>query len=407
MGIKLGLVGLGSFGTQFAKLFAVHPNVSRFALCDCEPSKIKQQLENPAIAAKVKPEDCFETLDDMCKADLDAIAVITQPWLHAAQCIQVMESGKDVYSAVPIVCLPDMDETLEWCQKILDTERKTGKHYMLGETTVYRPLTMFCSRMAREGRFGEFVFAEGEYIHDVDTTGSNLRNVRKLRTTGKIGEQYATFMKKYVDAGIKDTPMNYPTHSISGPIHVMKAHALQVSAYGTPNTNNDPFFQNTSHSNVTALFKLDNGASLRICEFREIGASSIDRICSETFRIFGKAGSFSANRWEENKRTNPDTVIPRTSQELTENEMRDPLPKDVQDAFKALLMPNATPEDDFQPTGHGGSHPYLVNEFVSAVAEHRESAIPSSESTHYMAMAAAAQKSVQNNGEIVKVQSLS
>ena len=103
MGIKLGLVGLGMFGSQFAKLFKSHPLVDKIALCDCEPAKIRKFLDDPFMAPKVSPRDCYETLDDLCKSDVDAVVVITQPWLHAPQCLQVINAGKHVYSATPVV----------------------------------------------------------------------------------------------------------------------------------------------------------------------------------------------------------------------------------------------------------------------------------------------------------------
>jgi hypothetical protein len=37
MGISLGLVGLGMFGSEFAELFKSHPAVDRVALCDRVP----------------------------------------------------------------------------------------------------------------------------------------------------------------------------------------------------------------------------------------------------------------------------------------------------------------------------------------------------------------------------------
>ena len=41
MGISLGLVGLGSFGSCFVPLFKSHPLVDRVALCDQEPERLK------------------------------------------------------------------------------------------------------------------------------------------------------------------------------------------------------------------------------------------------------------------------------------------------------------------------------------------------------------------------------
>ena len=45
MGIKLGLAGLGAFGTVFAPLFASHPLVDAIYLCDAEAEKIKQNAD--------------------------------------------------------------------------------------------------------------------------------------------------------------------------------------------------------------------------------------------------------------------------------------------------------------------------------------------------------------------------
>mgnify|MGYP005889767887 FL=1 len=106
MGISIGLVGLGSFGSAFAPLFKAHPLVDRIALCDCEADRIAKFAQDPFFADKFDPRDAYSSLDEICRSDLDALVIITQPWLHAPQCIQAMESGKSVYSAVPLTCLP-------------------------------------------------------------------------------------------------------------------------------------------------------------------------------------------------------------------------------------------------------------------------------------------------------------
>lgn len=83
--------------------------------------------------------------------------------------------------------------------------------------------------------------------------------------------------------------------------------------------------------------------------------------------------------------------------------MRDPLPGEVAAAFKKILQPNAKPGDDFVPTGHGGSHPYLVHEFVDAVAHDRTPAISVWDAVRYTAMGAVAHKSALQGGKTLKV----
>ena len=401
MGIKLGLVGLGSFGKAFAPLFIGHPQVDSVGLCDAEADRMQDILNSPEMAKKVDRKCVTTSFDEICKSDCDALVIITQPWLHAPQCIQAMESGKDVYSAVPVICLPDDMEMLDWCAKIIDTVKSTGKQYMLGETTIYRPQTMFCARKAAAGEFGEFVYAEAEYAHDLDSECS-LRQVQERRQAGKIGAQHDALMKPYFDRGCLSHPMSYPTHSVSGVVEVMRAKPLTVSAIGYRNRNNDPYFKTYDFSDISALFRLENGAAFRVCEMREISANI--GLQGEDFRIFGTSGSYSCNEWRCNGRTAPTPEIKlNKAVHVTDEEMRDPLPREVLEAFHQMLHPGEAPKTDFVPSGHGGSHPYLVHEFISAVCEHRVPRISAWDAAMYMAMGVAAHQSAQKDGEIVKV----
>ena len=381
MGIGLGLVGLGSFGSEFAELFMSHPQVERIALCDLEPDRIREFATRPSWQSKLDQKDVYSSLDEICRSDLDALVIITQPWLHAAQCIQAMESGKHVYSAVPVVCLPDGDEILDWCDRLVSVCRRTGMHYMLGETTYYRPQTMFCRGRAREGAFGDFVYAEGEYFHDVDSA-CNLREVMSSRLAGRAGRQWEKRSKVYEERGVRTGPMHYPTHSTSGPISVMNTHAARVCAWGYANQTGDPYFDANAFSNEVALFQMANGATLRICECREIGHPG-----REMFRVYGTRGSFENDHWLDNN----------SSLELAVEEMRDPLPEGVVQAFK-----EATGKMNFHG-GHGGSHAYLAHEFVDAIAHDRRPAINVWEAVRYMAAGVMAHKSALRDGEILEV----
>ncbi len=389
MGISLGLVGLGEFGSAFADMFKSHPLVDRVALCDREPERIDAFAKKESFQDKFDPKDAYGSFDEIVGADLDALVIITQPWLHAPQAVAAMEAGKDVYSAVPVIWIPDSDEILDWCDRIVETSRTTGKHYMLGETTYYRPEAMYCRRKAAEGAFGGFVFAEGEYFHDVDLPSCNLRDVRKHRTASTSGKEWLEKILEYRRRGVKDGPMHYPTHSISGPVSVMGAHMTKVSAWGTPPPEGDDYFVDAAFANETALFQMSNGAAARICEYRNIGVMG-----REMFNILGTEGTFygGGDGWGESRWI---TKVDATS--LTVDQMRAPLPEDVYNAFRACSKTS----DAYG--GHGGSHAYLVHEFVEAVAQHRQPAINAWEAVRYMAAGATAHKSALAGGELLNV----
>lgn len=409
MGISLGLVGLGSFGSAFAPLFKAHPAVDRIAFCDIEADRVKRFTEDPFYQDKLSVRDAYLSLDEICRAGLDGLVIITQPWLHAAQCIQAMEAGMHVYSAVPILCVPDGDEILDACDRIVETCRRTGRHYMLGETTYYRPQAQFCRRMAAQGAFGDFVYAEGEYCHDVDSS-CNLRQVSRHRGVGRAGEEWRSRSRTYQDRGVLSGPMHYPTHSTSGPVCVMGAHATKVTAYGWKNRTGDPHFNSYAFTNEFALFRMSNGATVRIAETRE--AAGILAKDGETFRVMGTLGSFSEDRWFAIERPDLSAIdydnLPKpTARAVPGTEMFEPFPPDVTAAFKRAVYRDLDETElqnrEFTPGGHGGSHPYLVHEFCSAVAEGRSPVINAWEAARYMAMGVMAHKSALRDGETLEV----
>jgi predicted dehydrogenase len=175
--------------------------------------------------------------------------------------------------------------------------------------------------------------------------------------------------------------MHYPTHSTSGPICVMGAHMVKVSAWAYYNRADDPYFGN-SPSNETALFHMSNGAAVRICEYREIGIAG-----REIFRVYGTRGSFEHDAWCDKHGATP----------LTVDEMRDPLPPEVLEAF------GANRGDAGVYGGHGGSHACLVHEFVDAIAHNRTPAINAWEAVRYMAAGVMAHKSALRDGELLDV----
>jgi predicted dehydrogenase len=385
MGISIGLVGLGAFGSAFADLFKKHPLVYRIGLCDTEPERVKAFAQRPDWQDKFHPRDAFADLDAICRSDFDALVIITQHWLHAPQCLQALQSGKHVYSAVPIICIPDGKEILDWCDKLVTAVEKTGQHYMLGETTFYHPQAMYCRRRAAEGAFGHFTYSEGEYRHAFDSPGCDLRGVLKHRRSSQTGRDYEKLSNAYHERGIRGGPMHYPTHSVSGPMCVMNAHATKVCAWGQRPVTDDPYFAENGEyfANETALFHMSNGSVMRICEHRECTAAS-DR---EDFRIYGTLGTFEQNAWCTREKRQP----------LTVDEMRDPLPPAVAEAWKD------TATNSIAYGGHNGSHAFLVHEFVDAIAHDRVPAINIWEAARYVAAGATAHQSALKDGELLPI----
>lgn len=363
MGISICLVGLGQFGVEFAALFRDHPLVSRVALCDLDATKLA------AAARRFGIHECYGALDDVCRSDIQAVALITQPWRHAEQALQVMRAGKHVYSAVPPVYGPDGEHLLAQCDELVRTVQETGQLYMLGETTFFRAEVAYCRQRAQLGDFGHFAYGECEYWHDLDSPHSNLRDVDRTRW----GAQWNAQKRGAI-------PMHYPTHATASMISIMQSHVLTASALGYERPNEDWFLQDAywgnAFGNEVALYRMANGSVVRHTELRRVGHPG-----REGFRLFGTEASFL---WDE-------AGAHWSTREGVE-------PVDVSAARQALPQPLAA-----NLGGHGGSHAYLVDEFVSACAEERQPRINVWEAARYMAPGIVAHQSALRDGETLAV----
>ena len=137
----------------------------------------------------------------------------------------------------------------------------------------------------------------------------------------------------------------------------------------------DAFWQN-EFSDEVALYRMSNGALVRHSEFRRIGHPN-----REGFRLFGTEGCFlsdvSGARWTT--REGWDAV------DLSQ--VRDPLPQPLADDLG----------------GHGGSHAYLVHEFVDSCNRERTPRINVWEAVRYLAPGILAQKSALRDGEVLSI----
>lgn len=359
MGLSVGLVGLGQFGREFVSLYQRHPLVSRLALCDIDPERLAEVARARGIT------ECYGSLDEICRSDLQALVIITQPWLHWQQAIQALESGKHVYSAVPAVHGADGRQMLEQCDRLVEAVRRTGKVYMLGETTVYRRETMYCLERAARAEFGAITYGECEYWHDMNSPVANLYQVYRNRW----GNLWAPDKQGCI-------PMHYPTHATSSMVEIMGAHMVSVSALGYERPEEDWFTRGTYWNNVygneVALYQMSSGAMVRHAEFRRVGHPE-----RESFRLFGTEGSFvsdvSGTRWTDRNGWS----------ELDLSSVRGPLP----------------PELAGDLGGHGGSHAYLVHEYVSACLEQRLPLTNVWQAVRYLAPGIVAHQSALRDGE--------
>ncbi|WP_353809705.1 Gfo/Idh/MocA family protein [Agromyces sp. SYSU T00194] len=357
-GFAIGICGLGQFAQSFIPLFQAHPGVRRVALADIEPDRAAR------VARHYGVEEAYSSLEQLCESDVDAIAIFTPRWMHAQHSLTALRAGKHVFSAVPAAV------TLEEMTELVTTVEQTGLTYMVAETGYYNPAALYCRERYRRGDFGDFVYGEGEYLHDM----SHGFYEAFQRSGGEQWKSTASF-----------PPMFYPTHSISMILSVTGARMESVSCLGFVDRADDGVFSRevsrwgNDFSNETALFRTSDGGMCRINEFRRVGWRGQ---LSSRMSMYGTKGSYeeqsNARVWNTLDHADQTDLFDFLTSRKTEGFSRKSgeLMPSVHEAMELDFDAGYTPVHPVErlpesfaklPNGHAGSHHFLVDDFVRAV----------------------------------------
>ncbi|MDT7828276.1 Gfo/Idh/MocA family oxidoreductase [Pricia sp. S334] len=359
--IRIAIVGLG-FGAEFIPIYQKHPNAELVAIC--QRNKPKMDKIGDAFGIEKRYTDYDELLKD---PEIDAVHINTPIPNHAGQSIAALRAGKHVACTVP------MATTVEECRQIVELVKETGLTYMMMETVIYSREFLFVKEMYEKGELGRIQF---------------LRASHQQEMAGWPGYWEGL------------PPMHYATHCVGPILALPRAEAEYVSCFGSGRIDEElipkygsPFAVETCH----IQFKdSDLAAELTRSLFNTA------RQYRESFDVYGSKKSFE---W---------TLIEHEDSVIHNGE--DPERVKIPD-FAHLLPDEIAPfttagvydsEDNqhlsfIQGAGHGGSHPHLAHEFLSALPEDRQPYPNAIESANITCVGILAHESAMKGGEIIKL----
>ncbi len=163
--VRVAFVGLGMRGPGAVNRFAHIPGVQIVALCDYEEARA-EKCQEYLRKQGLPPADIYSGAtgyEEICKRpDVDLVYVATD-WDHhfpVAKC--ALENGKNTAIEVPSAM------NLQQCWELINLSETTRKHCMILENCCYDYYEMNALNMAQQGLFGEILYAEGAYIHNLD-----------------------------------------------------------------------------------------------------------------------------------------------------------------------------------------------------------------------------------------------
>jgi predicted dehydrogenase len=356
--INIAIIGLG-FGAEFIPIYQKHPLANMVAIC--QRNKEKAEEIGKAFGIKKVYTDYDELLLD---PEIDAVHINTPIQNHAEQSLKALRAGKHVACTVP------MATTVEECRAIVAETERTGLTYMMMETVIYSREFLFVKEMYEKGELGKIQF---------------LRASHQQEMAGWPGYWEGL------------PPMHYATHCVGPVLALPKAQAEYVSCFGSGRIDENlipkygsPFAIETCH---IKLKDSDLAAEVTRSLFNTA------RQYRESFDVYGSKKSFEWTLVEHEE-----SVI-HTGETPSKVKIPD-YAHLLPDEIASFTTAGVYDSDDnqhlsfIQGSGHGGSHPHLVHEFLTALTDGKSPYPNARQSANITCVGILAHESAMNGGQI-------
>jgi predicted dehydrogenase len=366
--IHIALVGLG-FGAEFIPIYQRHPLARLHAICQRDRKKLD------TIGDAFGVERRFTSFEELLRdPELDAVHINSPIPDHAWMSIAALEAGKHVACTVP------MATSIDDCRRIVELQQKTGRTYMMMETVVYAREFLFMKELYEQQKLGRLQFIQASHQQDMDGWPNYWPGL---------------------------PPMWYATHCV-GPVCALAGLTAEyVSCFGSGSIRKDlakihgsPFAIESAHIKFR-----DSDVSGRI--IRSLFDTA--RQYRESIDVYGSKASVEWPLVEHeplvlHRAKRPEAQIPKYVRapdygKRLPSAIRRFTKKGVYDIAKKTHLSFT------QGAGHGGSHPHLVHEFLSALAQDRAPFPNARQSANWTCVGLCAHESALAGGALVKLPS--
>ncbi len=365
--VSIGIAGLG-FGKEFLAIYKEHPNVGEIAVCTRNPDTLKRVGDEFAIPEALR----FQNYDDMaaCEA-LDAIHIVTPIAEHTPQTLKALRAGKHTACTVP------MATSLEDLREITAAKEASGKYYMMMETSLYTREYLYVKGLVDSGELGRIQYIKGDHMQNMALDG--------------WGDYWRGF-----------PPFYYGTHVLAPILGLLNTRAEAVRCLGSGRVAPDKAEKyGCKYAVETATFRMKDSdvvAEAHRCLFETI------RQVRECFDVYGDKLSFEWEPTVDEGHTLFHGIDDYTKLHAPDSEAL--LPPEIRKFTRRQLIRDPSQPSFIQGSGHGGSHPHLCHEFISAILEDREPAVDVYRSADITAAGICAQMSAFGGGGWVEVPDL-
>ncbi|MFN9714096.1 MAG: Gfo/Idh/MocA family protein [Planctomycetota bacterium] len=358
--IRVAMVGLG-FGAEFIPIYQRHPNAEVAAICRRNEHELNAIGDRFGIAARYTE---FEKV--LADPSIDFVHINSPIPDHAWMSLQALRAGKHVMCTVP------MATTIEECDQICEAVATTGRKYMMAETVVYSREFLFLKELYLKGELGKIQYMAASHPQDMDG--------------------WPEYWERMI-------PMHYATHVVSPVLGLVNGLAEYVSCFGSGTIRDELAKKSGNRFAVESChIKIkDSDIAAHIWRFLFDTA----RQYRESFDVYGTKKSFEWALVEGKPHIlhtakKPEHEIP---EEIEVPDFAHLLPEPIRPFTRSIQ--DADHLSFIQGGGHGGSHPHLVHEFISALVDNRDPWPNAVTSANWTCVGICAHQSAVEGGKIV------
>ncbi len=358
--VNVAMVGLG-FGAEFIPIYQAHPDANVHAICRRNESEMNKVGDMFGI------ENRYVNYEDVLSDPMVDFVHINSPIPdHGRMTLQALDAGKHVMCTVP------MSTSISECEQIVDKVKKTGLKYMMAETVVYSREFLFIKELYEKGELGKLQYLSASHPQDMDG------------------------WPEYWEAMI---PMHYATHVVSPVLGLTNSKAEYVSCFGSGEVREDIRKKSGNRFAVESchIKLLNSDLSAHIWRFLYDTA----RQYRESIDVYGSKKSFEWTLTEGGKHVlhtakKPEHEIPEL---IDVPDYAHLLPEPIRKFTQSIQ--DADHLSFIQGGGHGGSHPHMVHEMVSALVADRDPWPNAVTSANWTCVGICAHQSAEKGGQIV------
>jgi predicted dehydrogenase len=364
--VRTAIVGLG-FGAEFIPIHQRHPHAELVAICQRSQDKLDRVGNASGVARRYT-----RYADVLADKAIDAVHINSPIPDHGPMSIAALEAGKHVICTVP------MATSLEDCRRIVELAERTGLKYMMAETVVYAREFLFIKQLAAAGDLGKIQFLQASHQQDMDG---------------------------WPDYWPGLPPMHYATHCVGPCLALERLDAEEVSCFGSGRIREELVGKYGSPFAIESAHVKLKGSDVVARIIRSLFDTA--RQYRESFDVYGSKQSFE---WQLIEGEEP--VLHTAKRPEPEIPRRVPVPDFAHllpEPIQAFTTGGVYDGDDHQHLsftqggGHGGSHPHLVHEFVTALVEGRDPYPNARQSANWTCTGLLAHQSAMAGGVIEKL----